>query len=128
MNKILYPPLIFIGVLSPFYVYALIDFSLGSLIAAVAWSPLLILVLWMSMDNFWINRRLPVICPNNYKTVKVGGDTFEQTLHVYDEENDIYQIRGISGNISVDINVAEDTGEPEAEVGKEVHHGIEDNR
>lgn len=90
MNKILYPPLISIGVLSPFYVYALIDFSIGSLIVAVTSSPLLILVLWMSMDNFWINRRLPVFCPNNYKTVKVGGDTFEQTLHVYDEENDIY--------------------------------------
>lgn len=67
MNKILYPPLIFIGVLSPFYLYALIDFSLGGLILAVTSSPLLILVLWMSMDNFWINRRLPVICPNNYK-------------------------------------------------------------
>ncbi len=82
--------MIFIGIFSPFYVYALIDLSVGSLIGAGSLTPLLILVLWKSMDNFWINRRLPVMCPNNYKTVKVVVDNYNQTCDVYDEENDIY--------------------------------------
>ena len=90
MNKILYPPLISIGIISLIYVYALIDLSVGSLIAAGAWSPLLIIILWKSMDNFWINRRLPVMCPHNYKTVKVVVDSYNQLGDVYDEESDIY--------------------------------------
>jgi hypothetical protein len=42
------------------------------------------------MDNFWINRRLHAMCPNNYKTVKVVVDNYDQTGDVYDEENDIH--------------------------------------
>ena len=42
------------------------------------------------MDNFWINRRLPVMCPNNYKSVKVVGNNSEQKIDVCDEENDIH--------------------------------------
>ena len=67
MNKILYPPLIFVGISIPIYVYALIDRSAESIVPVCIWSSLLLFVLWKSIDNFWINRRLPVMCPNNYK-------------------------------------------------------------
>lgn len=90
MNKILYPPLIFVGISIPIYVYALIDRSVDSIVTVCIWSLLLLFVLWKSIDNFWINRRLPVMCPNNYKTVKVVIDNRNQTGDVYDEENDIH--------------------------------------
>ena len=90
MNKILYPPLIFVGISIPIYVYALIDRSAESIVPVCIWSSLLLFVLWKSIDNFWINRRLPVMCPNNYKTVKVVIDNRNQTGDVYDEENDIH--------------------------------------
>lgn len=90
MNKILYPPLIFVGISIPIYIYALIDRSVESIVPVCIWSVLLLFVLWKSMDNFWINRRLPVMCPNNYKTVKVVVDNYDQTGDVYDEENDIH--------------------------------------
>lgn len=90
MNKILYPPLIFVGISIPIYVYALIDRSAESIAPVCIWSLLLLFILWKSMDNFWINRRLPVMCPNNYKTVKVVVDNYDQTGDVYDEENDIH--------------------------------------
>ena len=90
MNKILYPPLIFIGICIPIYVYALIDRSADSIVPACIWSLLLLFVLWKSNDNFWINRRLPVMCPNNYKKVSVEVNSYYKTGDVYDEENDIY--------------------------------------
>lgn len=90
MNKILYPPLIFIGSSIPIYIYALIDRSVDSIVTACIWSLLLLFILWKSMDNFWINRRLHAMCPNNYKTVKVVVDNYDQTGDVYDEENDIH--------------------------------------
>ena len=90
MNKILYPPLIFIGISIPIYIYALIDRSAESIVPVCIWSLLLLFILWKSMDNFWINRRLHAMCPNNYKTVKVVVDNYDQTGDVYDEENDIH--------------------------------------
>ena len=78
MNKILYPPLIFIGSSIPIYIFALIDRSVDSIVTICIWSLLLLFILWKSMDNFWINRRLPVMCPNNYKSVKVVGNNSEQ--------------------------------------------------
>lgn len=90
MNKILYPPLIFIVSSIPIYIYALIDRSVDSIVTVCIWSLLLLFILWKSMDNFWINRRLPVMCPNNYKTVKVVVDNYDQTGDVYDEEKDIH--------------------------------------
>ena len=90
MNKILYPPLIFIGISIPIYVYALIDRSAECIVSVSIWTLLLLFVLWKSNDNFWINRRLPVMCPNNHKTVKIVVDNYNQTGDVYDEENDIY--------------------------------------
>ena len=90
MNKILYPPLIFIGSSIPIYIYALIDRSVDSIVTVCIWSLLLLFILWKSMDNFWINRRLPVMCPNNYKSVKVVGNNSEQKIDVCDEENDIH--------------------------------------
>ena len=90
MNKIVYPPLIFIGISIPIYIYALIDRSVDSIVAACIWSLLLLFILWKSNDNFWINRRLHAMCPNNYKTVKVVVDNYDQTGDVYDEENDIH--------------------------------------
>ena len=90
MNKILYPPLIFIGSSIPIYIYALIDRSVDSIVTVCIWSLLLLFILWKSMDNFWINRRLHAMCPNNYKTVKVVVDNYDQTGDVYDEENDIH--------------------------------------
>ena len=90
MNKILYPPLIFVGISIPIYIYALIDRSAESIVPVCIWSLLLLFVLWKSNDNFWINRRLHAMCPNNYKTVKVVVDNYDQTGDVYDEENDIH--------------------------------------
>ena len=90
MNKILYPPLIFIGSSIPIYIFALIDRSVDSIVTVCIWSLLLLFILWKSMDNFWINRRLPVMCPNNYKSVKVVGNNSEQKIDVCDEENDIH--------------------------------------
>ena len=90
MNKIVYPPLIFIGISIPIYIYALIDRSAESIVPVCIWSLLLLFVLWKSNDNFWINRRLHAMCPNNYKTVKVVVDNYDQTGDVYDEENDIH--------------------------------------
>ena len=90
MNKIVYPPLIFIGISIPIYIYALIDRSAESIAPVCIWSLLLLFVLWKSNDNFWINRRLHAMCPNNYKTVKVVVDNYDQTGDVYDEENDIH--------------------------------------
>ncbi len=90
MNKILYPPLIFIGSSIPIYIYALIGRSVDSIVTVCIWSLLLLFILWKSMDNFWINRRLPVMCPNNYKSVKVVGNNSEQKIDVCDEENDIH--------------------------------------
>lgn len=90
MNKILYPPLIFVGISIPIYMYALIDRSVDSIVTVCIWSLLLLFILWKSMDNFWINRRLHAMCPNNYKTVKVVVDNYDQTGDVYDEENDIH--------------------------------------
>lgn len=90
MNKIVYPPLIFIGISIPIYIYALIDRSVDSIVTVCIWSLLLLFILWKSMDNFWINRRLPVMCPNNYKSVKVVGNNSEQKIDVCDEEKDIH--------------------------------------
>ena len=42
MNKILYPPLIFIGSSIPIYIYALIDRSVDSIVTACIWSLLLL--------------------------------------------------------------------------------------
>lgn len=90
MNKILYPPLIFIGISIPFYIYALIDHSAESIVPACFWSLLLLFVLWKSNDNFWINRRLPVMCPNNYKKVSVEVNSYYETGEVFDDVNDFY--------------------------------------
>ena len=89
MNKILYPPLIFIGISIPIYIYALIDRSANSIVPMVIWSLFLLFVLWKSMDNFWLYSRLPVMCPKQYKKVKVEIDNYSQTGDVYDEESEI---------------------------------------
>ena len=89
MNKILYPPLIVIGICIPIYIYALIDRSVNSIAPMALLSLLLLFVLWKSMDNFWFHRRLPVMCPKQYKKVRVEIDSYSQTGDVYDEESEI---------------------------------------
>jgi hypothetical protein len=49
----------------------------------------LLFVLWKSMDNFWIFRRLPIMSPRHYKTVKVSINSQEHTGDVFDVDSGI---------------------------------------
>lgn len=89
VNKILYPPLILIGFSLPIYVYAIIDRTPESVIPLCICTILLLFVLWKSMDNFWINHRLPVMSPKYYRTLNVIIDTPKQTGEVFDKESGI---------------------------------------
>ena len=89
VNKILWPPIIAIGISLPVIVFALIEHSVNSLVALGIWMVLLLFVLWKSMDNFWLYRRLPVMTPRHYKTVKVELDNREQTGDVFDIDSGI---------------------------------------
>ena len=87
MNKILYPPLIVLGLYLPILVYALYDHTTDSFVSLGIVSLLVLFALWKSIDNFWIYRRLPAISPLHYKTVKVKVDNLDQTGTIYDEES-----------------------------------------
>jgi len=89
VNKIIYPPLILIGGSLPIIVYALIVHSTDSLVALGIWMVSLLFVLWKSMDNFWIFRRLPIMSPRHYKTVKVSINSQEHTGDVFDVDSGI---------------------------------------
>ena len=90
MNKILYPPLIIVGIIIPIIVYTLINRSDENIVLAGVLTLLLIIVLWKSNDNFWMNRRLPVMCPNNYKKVWVEVNSSYKTGEVFDDVNGFY--------------------------------------
>ena len=90
MNKILYPPLIIVGIIIPILVYTLINRSDENIAFAGVLTLLLLIVLWKSNDNFWMNRRLPVMCPNNYKKVRVEVNSFYKTGEVFDDVNGFY--------------------------------------
>ena len=89
MNKILYPPLIMLGLLLPILVYALYEHTTDSFVVLGICGSFAIFVLWKSMDNFWIYRRLPAISPLYYKTVNVNVNNSDQTGTIYDEESGI---------------------------------------
>ena len=90
MNKILYPPLIIVGIIIPIIVYTLINRSDENIVFAGVLTLLLLIVLWKSNDNFWMNRRLPVMCPNNYKKVWVEVNSSYKTGEVFDDVNGFY--------------------------------------
>ena len=90
MNKILYPPLIIAGIIIPIIVYTLINRSDENIVFAGVLTLLLLIVLWKSNDNFWMNRRLPVMCPKNYKKVCVEVNSSYKTGEVFDDVNGFY--------------------------------------
>ncbi len=68
-------------------VYALLDRSPDSFVVLGIFSVLLLLILWKSMDNFWIYRRLKAMSPNHYKTLKSHFNTVKQTIDLFDKDN-----------------------------------------
>jgi len=89
VNKILWLPIIAIGISLPIIICALINHSKESLVGLGIWMLWLLFVLWKSMDNIWIYRRLPMMSPRHYKTVKVEINSINQTGDVYDVDSGI---------------------------------------
>lgn len=87
MNKILYPTLIVFAIYIPIIGYALYEHSAESLFASGIGTIFVLLVAWKSKDNFWINRRLPAMTPNHYKTANVNIDSIEKNVNVWDEDS-----------------------------------------
>lgn len=78
-----------LGILLPIIVYALYEHTTEGFVGLGLCGSFAIFVLWKSMDNFWIYRRLPTISPLHYKTVNVNVNNSDQTGTVYDEESGI---------------------------------------
>lgn len=89
MNKILYTPLIAIGFCLVICVFALIEHSQNSMVLFGLCTVLLLLVLWMSMDNFWIYRRMKAMSPDHFKTLKTRFNTVNHTIDLSDNDNNI---------------------------------------
>ncbi len=89
MKKILFPPLIAIGICLAVCIFALIAHSQESMVVFGMFTVILLLILWMSMDNFWIYRRMKAMSPNHYKTLKTHFNIAEHTIDLSDNDNNI---------------------------------------
>ena len=91
--------MIVIGLSIPLYICCFINWSKECLPVFVLWSFILLFAMWKSIDNFWLNRRLPVMCPNHYKTVRVKDVEYKQSVGVYDEDSGIHFVHDYKNNL-----------------------------